>query len=124
MTRPTSSPDAPDAIDRAFSDYFKGQLPNTWPACRATAPVEAAKPIPDRDTTWASRATLVASVALLLGVGVYFSGNVGPVGTTPPTPGGSLLPGATANGKELLNSVPPSGKLDDPMKGIPPMPMP
>jgi len=123
MTQPTSSPDAPDAIDRAFSDYFKGQLPTAWPACRATAAVEPAKPVADRDTTWASRATLVASVALMLGVGFYFAGNVTPTG--PAAPGkGERFNDATANGTELLKSAGASGKIDDPMKGIPPMPMP
>jgi hypothetical protein len=123
MTQPTSSPDAPDEIDRAFSDYFKGQLPSSWPACRATAAVEPAKRVPDRDATWASRATLVASVALLLGVGFYFAGNVMPTGPTAPGKGGRF-DDATANGTELLKSAGPSGKIDDPMKGIPPMPMP
>ncbi len=112
------TPTSPDELDHTLSDYFKGHLPATWPACRATAAVQPAAPTLTRDGLWTSRTALAASVALVLGLGFYFLNDM-PSNGTRSSGSGSLLPGATANGAELLK---PAAKADDPMKNFPVMP--
>ncbi len=103
-----STPLSPDA-DRAFADFFRGQVPQPWPACPTPA---TAKPAPASEGAWGSRFALAASVALLLGLGFAFNGGVAP---NAKTPAGNLTNGATADGKGLL-------KHADPMKDFPMMP--
>ncbi|QEL16983.1 hypothetical protein [Limnoglobus roseus] len=126
MIQPPTSPTVPDDLDRTLSDFFKGQLPSTWPACRATAPVEAAANVPAKsagDVPWTSRTALAASVALVLGLGFFVSSGATNSGR-PTGANGSLLSGATANGAGLLKAAGPAEKADDPMKNIPTMPIP
>lgn len=125
MSQLPTSPDRLDDADRALSAFFKGQLPSTWPACRATAAtVPAAKVPPAADSGWSSRAALVASVALLLGLGSHFAAGPGAAPTPQAGPNGTLLHGATANGGGLLKSAMPAEKPADPMKDFPKIPMP
>lgn len=114
------TPTSPDDLDRTLSDYFKGQLPAPWPACRATAAAEPPRAAAG-DGLWTSRTALAASVALVLGLGFYFSGGVSPNAPRPTGANGNLLSGATANGAGLMKAV---DKADDRMKNIPAMPMP
>lgn len=104
-----SSPLPPDA-DRAFAEFFRGQVPNPWPACPVPA---SAKPVPASEGAWGSRFALAASVALLLGLGFAFTGGLASNAKLPA--GGNLMNGATADGKGLL-------KHADPMKDFPMMP--
>lgn len=125
MSQQSTSPDVPDDIDRALSDFFKGQLPATWPACRAVAAVQPAPAKqPDRDSSWSSRAALVASVALLLGLGFYFSSGTNPGPNPQAASSDKIMNGATANGSGLLNSATPAKKHADPMKDFPKIDMP
>lgn len=101
---PTPSP-AADDLDRLLSDFFKAQLRRPWPnAPGAPAePARAAAAAP-RDTTARARATLAASVALLLGTGLFladgFRPGVRPGPDAAPAPRGNLLlPDAGADGK-------------------------
>ena len=105
---PTNS--LPDNVDRAFAEFFRGQVPSPWPQCPVPA---AAKPAPTGDAPWSSRFALAASVALLLGLGLAFTS--GTVPNSKPAPNGNLTGGATADGKGLLKNL-------DPMKELPPMP--
>jgi hypothetical protein len=100
----------PTDPDRAFADFFRAQVPAPWPACPVPA---AAKAVPATDSPWSSRHALAASVALLLGLGLAFSGSLAP--PRQPATHGDLTGGATADGKDLL-------KHADPMKNLPTMP--
>lgn len=121
-----TSPDRMEEADRALSDFFKGQLPTAWPACRATSAVVpvAQAPTSDVDSSWSSRAALVASVVLLLGLGFYFASGLGATPTPQAGKPGTMLNGATANGTGLLKSAAPAGKHEDPMKDFPKSTMP
>lgn len=107
---PTTSP--PDNADRAFADFFRGHVPSPWPQCPVPA-VPATQARPTGDHSWASRAALAASVALLLGLGFALTSGIAP--NAKPAPNGNLTGGATADGKGLLKNL-------DPMKELPPMP--
>jgi hypothetical protein len=98
---PPLIPAAPDDVDRLFSAYFKKELPSQWPACRATVqavPSGLVRP----GSTARSRLTLAASVAALLGLGLYASSglNSRPANETD-TAGPGLLKDAKADGKNL-----------------------
>lgn len=109
MTRP-SPPPSPDDIDRAFSQFFRAQLPARFPD--PPIPAEAA-PVA-RGGWWKSRLTLGASVAALLAIG--FGVSYGPGVSGQPKPKGSGYDQTgTANGKEILKHMP----KDD----VPPMDM-
>lgn len=105
-----STTSLPDDADRAFAEFFCGQVPAPWPQCPVPA---AAKPAPASDAPWSSRFALAASVALLLGLGFAFTSGIAP--SAKPNTNGNLVNGATANGKDLLKNL-------DPMKDLPPMP--
>jgi hypothetical protein len=101
------SPDRPDDLDRLFSAYFKPQLPARWPdppTARATEPAGLRRPsTPDSRR---SRLTLAASVAALFGLGLAVSSGSRPEPNAAAKPDeGRLLPGATANGKDLLDRM-------------------
>lgn len=109
--------DAPDDLDRRFSDFFKAQLKQPWP----NAPLPAARPAPPvepaalvaaraterpqaaparRDSSARARVTLAASVALMLGTCWYLSDGFRPGArpATNPTPNGpSLFDGGGAH---------------------------
>ena len=78
-----------DDLDRMLSAYFKRQMPEQWPACRATSAAEPSTLRPATPVGAGSAArsslTLAASVAALLGLGLYLSSdprqpNAEPVG--------------------------------------------
>lgn len=62
-----------EPIDRLLSDFYRSQMPATWPAPPVVAEVRTATP---RTTAsqWQTRLTLAASVAALLGLGIVMSG--------------------------------------------------
>ena len=92
----------PDDVDRWLTDFFQAQLPNPFPPAPMTAVAEPARP---RRAADHGRLTLAASVAALLGLGVYLS--YGPTADPAPAPGSGLLQNSTANGKELHKHMPP-----------------
>lgn len=104
----------PDGLDRLLSDYFKNELPKPWPAPRAIA--EPAAPRPRRDAGSRSRYTLAASVAALIGLGVYLSAGT-PAGQAPNAGKPDLLNKAEADGKGVLKHVNPMPVEHDPMRG-------
>jgi hypothetical protein len=109
---------APDGLDRLLTDFFTRELPRPWPG-----PPAAAVPADRRrsDAGPRSRYALAASVAALLGLGVYLSSAV-PGGR--PTPGAGqpgLLKEADAQGDKLLKHANPR-PVNDPPMGIPNMP--
>lgn len=107
MTRSSPQP-SPDDIDRAFTQFFRAQLPARFPEppIPATAPASVA-----RGGWWRSRLTLGASVAALLVIG--FGVSYGPtVGDQPKPQGNGFDKTGTANGEGLKkhmdkNEVPP-----------------
>lgn len=64
-----------DDLDRMLSAYFKQQMPEQWPACRATSMAEPSslRPATPAGQPARSSLTLAASVAALLGLGLYLS---------------------------------------------------
>ena len=76
----------PDDVDRWLTDFFQAKLPNPFPPAPMTAVAEPARP--RRVTADRGRLTLAASVAALLGLGVYLS--YGPTGDLAPTNGPSF----------------------------------
>jgi hypothetical protein len=97
---PPTPPREPDEMDRLFAAYFQRQLPEPWPKFRPppTAGVRTSRPAGGR-----SRLTLAASVAALLGLGLLVSSGprTAPHGQPVAKHGTSLLPGATADGRDL-----------------------
>jgi len=118
MTNPTSpvSGHPPDGYDRLFSDFFKNEMPHPWPGPRAVAVAEPARGRADAGNR--SRYTLAASVAVLLGLGVYLSSGSPAVHPNGGQPG---LKDATADGKHLLENANPKAVEHNPMT-IPEMP--
>jgi hypothetical protein len=109
---------APDELDRLMSYYFARELPSPWPGPPAVV-VPSVRP--QADAGRRSRYALAASVAALLGLGVYLSSAV-PGGR--PAPGAGqpgLLNKAEAKGDELINHANPMPVGGPPM-GIPNMP--
>ena len=125
MTTTPPHLEAPDELDRLFSDFFKAQLTKPWPKApqpgapatnvpselvavrTADTPHNDAAPV-QRDNTARARFTLVASVALMLGTSLLlsygFSPGNRPVGT--PTNGGSnVMPDLRGEGKESLDNI-------------------
>lgn len=109
MSTEPLEPTPQDNLDRLFGSYIKRQMPSPWPACQATAaePSEQYRKRTGGSGLLRSRLTLAASVAALLGLGLYVTqGNT----HQPPTakvPGTGLLNGATADGNKLLNRAQP-----------------
>jgi hypothetical protein len=78
MSMNTRIPNRPDdEVDRLFTAYFQGQLPDRWPNPPHPR-AEKAQPIPTAsgDPAARSRWALAASVALLIGSCWYLSGHV------------------------------------------------
>ncbi|MBN9122128.1 MAG: hypothetical protein J0I06_23805 [Planctomycetes bacterium] len=122
--------DAPDELDRLFSEFFKAQLKRPWPNAPVPAAASTTKsaepselvtaraqeaprnaPMPARrDSSSRARFTLAASVALMLGTCWYLSNGFQPGARsgpgTPSTPSGpGMLPDSGA-------SAPKGGVLD------------
>ena len=98
---------SPDDLDRAFSQFFRAQMPARWPA--PPIPVDA-QPSPASKATgpWRTRLTLGASVAALLALG--FAVSYGPGVTAPPKGNGFDKTGqASGDGihKHMKDDVPP-----------------
>lgn len=110
MTPTPASPVPPDELDRRFAEYFRHQLPEPFPNCRALDATEPSSLVHARRPTAAirSRLTLAASVAALLGLGVTLSSPGERSRQTvkaPSAPGTDLLRTSTANGKHLLEQA-------------------
>ena len=119
----THKPEAPDDLDRMFSDFFKAQLKQPWP----NAPLPpAAKPEPHRSafaevlgflTKNRPQLTLAASVALALGAGLLLSNQFQPgdrPGRGPAPSGPSLFDGSDADGnKGVLPQIDKNKALDN-----------
>ena len=113
----------PDGLDRLLADFYRNEMPHPWPGPPA-AIAEPAGPARERtDAGRRSRYTLAASVALLLGFGVYLS-SATPGGPAPHAGGGPnpiKVEDAKANGKNLLDNANPMPRGDHPMT-VPDMP--
>ena len=94
-----------DDPDRLFSEYLKGQVPNPWPACQVLSrlPEPAGRVATPRAGQARSRLVLAASVAGLLGLGLFLSNGTSPQPAPVPRPSTDpgLLDSATAKGREL-----------------------
>lgn len=104
----TPNPHPPDALDRAFGDFFQAQMPHPWPAAPATPAARPATRPAVPDGSARARWTLAASVALLVGGGWLLSG-----GPQPSRPSA----GKTAAGPDILNEA--SATLPDAFKSPP-----
>lgn len=104
MNRSSPQP-SPDDLDRAFSQFFRAQMPTRWPA--PPVPVDAT-PVARTAGPWRTRLTLGASVAALLVLG--FAVSYGPGVANSPKGDGFDKTG-TANGggihKHMKDDVPP-----------------
>jgi hypothetical protein len=117
---PRSGP--PDDLDRVLGRFFKAQVPQPFPTLRLPEP---SRPAPARvlasgDTGYRSRLTLAVSAALLLGGGLYLSGQFAPA----PHPG--IGDKATATGeKGPLGEIRKvrAEKANDPAEGFVPGPV-
>jgi hypothetical protein len=105
MTLPQPTP---DDLDRAFSQFFRAQMPARWPA--PPIPAQGAVPAPVRGGAWRNRLTLAASVAavLALGFAVTYGPSVGP----PTKPNGNGIDPSTVVGdgkglKKHMDDTPP-----------------
>ncbi len=102
-----------DDLDRMLSAYFKRQMPAEWPVCRATATLAEPTSVrpalqPAASQPARSSLTLAASVAALLGLGLYLSSDHQP-GTAPVANDNSkLLNSGNADGKNLLKHIKPT----------------
>lgn len=121
---PNPLPNPADALDALLTDFFKSQLKKPWPkapipdaSARTAEPSELATaraaeaprnaPSPQRDSSARARFTLAASVALLLGTGLFLADGFQPgprltPNAVPGTQGNSLLPGSSADGTDHL----------------------
>ena len=98
----------PDDIDRAFSQYFRAQVPARWPA----PPVPVDVPQARAAGPWRARLTLGGSIAALLAVGLAVS--YGPSVGQPNQPGRGFDKTGTANGEKMLErmaDIPPMGMM-------------
>ena len=93
---------SPDDLDRAFSQFFRAQVPAKWPA--PPIPADAA---PARTAgAWRGRLTLGASVAALLAIG--FAVSYGPTIGQPNKAGGfDQEPKASGDRLQKLMQDPP-----------------
>ncbi len=99
---------SPDDLDRAFSQFFRAQVPAKWPA--APIPADAA---PARAAgSWRVRLTLAASVAAMLAFGLAVS--YGPTVGQPTKPNGGFDQPPEANGGKLNKLL-----KDPPMEMMP-----
>jgi hypothetical protein len=114
MTR--SEPET-DETEHLLDRFFKSQVPQPWPACRAlTLTVPSGLPGAGRRTEGRSRLTLAAICTALLGLGLVLSSGtrprMDPAGAPPAAPG--LLKSAVAEGKGLKGKDTPPLASDKP----------
>jgi hypothetical protein len=89
----------PDDLDRLLGRFFKAQVPHPFPAVRVPEPAQpAVRASAAGDSGYRSRLTLAVSAALLLGGGLYLSGQFAPA----PQQNQGLNEKATANEKGPL----------------------
>lgn len=100
-------PDAAD-VDRLFTAFFQSKLPTPFPPAPVVGDVEPARP--RARTADHGRLTLAASVAALLGLGVFLS--YGPNTDPAPTGGAGLLEKSIGGDKNspLHKHMPPANK--------------
>lgn len=110
-TPPPGQPAESDEIDRLFAAYFQHQMPKPWPAFR---PVPSAGPARTAGAAGRSRATLAASAAALLGLGLVLSSGPRPFpSANDPRPGDTgLLKNANAKGPDLSKPLSGSPETD------------
>jgi hypothetical protein len=104
---------SPERTDEVLSDFFKSQMPKTWPAApRSAEPASLLAARAARSQSTRARLTLAASVAVLLGACWLFSGGSRPAdhGKPASTPG-LLQDGSAKMPKEFTRPKPPA----DPM---------
>jgi hypothetical protein len=121
---PSASPGDDAQLDALLGRFFKGEMPNPWPAFqppapRRTLPMPASRPEPPRRFVFGSRLALAASVALLMLCGWLLSGRFA-TPTVPTLP--SVGPGGTADrngGLPPLLGTPevPPPEMKSPVKG-------
>ena len=112
---PRSGP--PDDLDRLLGRYFKAQVPHPFPPLLLPEPAQPAARTPAAgDSGYRSRLTLAVSAALLLGGGLYLSGQFAP--TPQPHPG--IGDKGTANEKGPLPVIREerAKKATDPAEGF------
>jgi len=106
--------DEHDDLDRAFAAYFKKQVPSTWPALHyepVASPSTLRTPSTQPSTgSMRSRVTLAASVAALVGLGLYISSGhrTPPANSSPVVSEPGLMKDSHADGKELMEKLPKS----------------
>lgn len=90
-----------DPVDDVLSDYFKSAMPKAWPGAPRTA--EPSTAIAVRPTASSNRArfTLAASVAIALGLGLYFANGPQPAARPAPGKPGVLQEGSAKMPKEF-----------------------
>lgn len=83
MMNPTHNPTTPDDLDRMLAAYFTRELPHPWPTCPSVGEPVMVQAVPSSrvpahqaDSLSRSRLTLAASVAALLGLGLFVSSDV------------------------------------------------
>jgi hypothetical protein len=106
----SAMPQKPDDLDRTLSAHFKRQMPDPFPPCRALEQAEPSSLYRLRRPASAGRSqlALAASVAGLLGLGLYVSSGVQPpraAKTPAPANAPGLINGATADGAKLLDQT-------------------
>jgi hypothetical protein len=108
MNRSSPQP-SPDDLDRAFSQYFRAQMPARWPA--PPVPADAAT-VARTAGPWRTRLTLGASVAALLALG--FAVSYGPALGHPKPQNHGIGSGDTADGDKMKKLM-----QDPPMQMMP-----
>lgn len=104
-----TSPPQTDAVplDRVLTDYFRAELPQSWPAPPHPAGVRTHA----SGGRWRNLFTLAASVAALLVFG--FALSYGPTAGGPkPSKDGDLLNGSTADGDKLKSRMIPTDPMN------------
>jgi len=101
-------PTDPDDLDKAFAAFFKKQVPWPWPSARVESLAVPSTLRTASSGSFRSRVTLAASVAALLGLGLYLSS--GQHRASQPAakgelPESGLLKGAEASGKGLTKPL-------------------
>lgn len=99
---------SPDDLDRAFSQYFRAQMPAKWPSAPIPAEVSPARTA----GPWRTRLTLGASVAALFAIG--FAVSYGPSIGQPNQPGNGFDKTGTADGEKMKKLM-----QDPPMEMMP-----
>lgn len=98
-----TDPHQPENLDRALSTYFRSQVPDPWPECRALEGGPKVVPTARPATTGnGGRAVLALSVAGLLGLGIFLSAGFPAAQPSGPAVPAGVLKNSQADGKNLL----------------------